>query len=277
MAQKYHINGLKMTKRFIQLVAVGATVALAASGIDGYMRRHKKVDTPFEDVVSTYSSSTVLDDYSVPFHEVLVTNDKEAPSINRNLNLIDASVLLERYLDISDILENVELDGREIDLNPQDTERALNMSIGEIEARKERYKKEKNTDDYVNLKFIKDYSNNWLRANGYHASFNLLMSSIKASFASELNVGEDYNESVTIIPGGINGHSISVKVNGQEKIYQVPVSFHEMCAAIDCLTNMQKQNYKGSNDSYREALNHAKVVTQTGVDIDSRDRAERER
>ena len=50
-----------------------------------------------------------------------------------------------------------------------------------------------------------------------------------------------------------------------------------MCAAIDCLTNMQKQNYKGSNDSYREALNHAKVVTQTGVDIDSRDRAERER
>lgn len=121
------------------------------------------------------------------------------------------------------------------------------------------------------LKYLHDYCDNWVRLNGKRVSVNMMINSVKAAVADELDLSiDDYAN--MIIPANYNqDHEFNNKyyIKVGTDVYYISSDAREICNTIDYIYEMQTADISPENElnSYKKALNYAKTTIAAGANL----------
>ena len=266
-----NVKNLRVFKEKIVPLAVAGTLALSLVGCGGNVQM-KEVDFDSLMTISEVQNATMIDE--------LIANG--ALMYDDNLNLLQASDQLIRYLDIVAQIGGYDFTGVD-SLEPLDQEvlnATLNMTPEEVEGLIEvaSYK----GDDVValeaklnalkKLNFLHNYCQSWVDENGPIISERIMLISVKASVADELELGVDEVSYVHIPERHFAGEPDDYYVNVGKESYRVPMREGEIWNTINYIYEVQGSDFATMDaqqraDTYRKAINYAKTTIAAGSNI----------
>lgn len=205
-------------------------------------------------------------------------------------NLIENADCLIHYMDIVERLESIDFTGVE-ELHPlreEDYEKALSLTDEEIrfysEAATKKAKTQEEQDEKLYalkmLNYLNNYIKEWIRQNGTGISINMLMAAVKGSIAAELGLSEEEYETIRIPENRktIKDDDFTYTIMVGNKSYSVPTKATGIWDGIEYIYEMQSATFDEDDSSssrryqtYRKAIQFAKMTMILGVDINDRD------
>ena len=264
------INKLTIIKTKLAPILLSGTMALSLTSCGGRGSVDMSSRTMKELLaIEQIKNSTQLDELSE--NGELNYNDK--------INYIQAADKLEKYITrIQKIEEKVEFKGvKELTPLPEEelketlkiSEKDLDKLIKNASYDGDDLKKiEDKLAALKKLEYLKKTYKSWVNKHGLDISINIMMASVKAGVADELNVPY---ESIVIPPvsrGKEDSNSIyNIKVS--DKKYKVSVSEEELWNTINYIYDVQKANLDSNTeyDTYLKAINFAKTTMSSGVNV----------
>ena len=196
------------------------------------------------------------------------------------MDLITSAGQLEKYMDISDKLSSMDFAGVEdlLPLAEEEYQEALSLSDDEIDRLIEASKYEGKSlvqleQKLVALKklnYLYSYTTNWAKSNGRDISTRLMMASVKASLADELDLSvEDYgNITIPAATRSLSEGPASYYIKVGEESYEVPTRSEEIWNTIDYIYDLQSaKSIKEPFKTYRKAINFSKTTIAAGSNL----------
>lgn len=200
---------------------------------------------------------------------------------DEDISYIEAADMLERYMDISDKLKDI--DFCEVDslkrLSQEEYNSTLDYSLEDVNDLIEIIKNSKSKSlvdqenrltAYKKLDFLNDYCDTFIHTYGEDISLSVMFASVKGSIADELDLAVDDYSSITIPKyhdAGDGSTSYCVEVG--DKSYTVPVSNGEIWNTINYIYTLQRAKLTEETEkpTYRKAINYAKTTMAAGANI----------
>ena len=266
------MKGIKKLNVYHKLTALllAGTMAMSLSACNGNV--DMKSLTPSEVLEITDVRDLTMVDELIAANKLTYYED---------LDVVEAADQLERYLDIMDLLED--MDFSEVSqLEPLSEERyqeVFSLPLEEIARLKEQvsYKGkdivelEKKLTALKQLDYLYRICQSWVHQYGQSVSIAYMMACVKGAVADELNIPvEDYH-TITIgerVYGGSSGPEDAVIQVG-DTYYRVPTTAGELWNTINYIYEVQGADLEGETEleTYRKSLNYGKTTMAAGANV----------
>lgn len=266
--KKYRINKLKATRTLLALLTAGA-IGISLSSCNGEIN------------MISLSPSAVLENenvQSITLMDDLIWENKLV--YEGELDIVEAADQLERYLDIIDLLKDMDF-SRVPGLEPlrdEQYQEVFSLPMRELKQLKKDASYKGNDVDrseqrlyaLKQLDYLYRHCTEWVHANGQDISFSFMLAAVKTAVADELGITtRDYSK--IVIPPTRRSASAGpepyvVKVG--DTLYQVPVGAGEIWNTINYIYEVQGAHLTDKTEyaTYRKSLNYGKVTMAAGVE-----------
>ena len=261
------INKLQVSRKLATILLAG-TMAFSLTACGGHV--DMKMLTPSEVLeIQDVKDVTLID-------ELIAAG---MLNYSGELDIIEAADQLERYLDIIDVLKDMDFKQvSDLDkLSDEEYQEVFSLPIEEIEKLKEEanYKgkdlvlTERKLKALKQLNYLYNYCTIWAHENGQDISFEFMMAAVKGSVADELELGVEDYKTIKLPPAARSASSepdyFIVCVG--DKNYKVPVGAGELWNTINYIYEVQtaKLTEETEYPTYRKALNYAKTTMAAGA------------
>ncbi len=266
-----NVKNLHVFKEKIVPLALAGTLALSLTACGGHVEM-KDVDFGNLVAIEEVQQATMID-------EMIANGDL---MYDDNLNLLEASDQLIRYLDIVAQIGDYDFTGVDsleplseevlnatLDMTPEDVEALIEVAsyrgddVVALEAKLNALKK---------LKFLHDYCQQWVDDNGYRISERIMLVAVKASVADELELGVDEVSYVHIPERHFAGEPEDYYINVGKESYRVPTREGEIWNTVNYIYEIQGADFAAMDkqqraDTYRKAINYAKTTIAAGSNV----------
>lgn len=269
-----NVKNLKINQRKLMAILLGASISLGMTGCDNSFNFDK--EKSFSKVVECNSENTYLDE--------LLEEDKL--NYNEDLTLADAVDMLEKYVNISKKLENI--DFTSIDklrkLSDEEYEETKNLEMSKIDDMIDELAfkpvdfvgQEERLITYKKLGYLNNYVNEWINNNASCVVETALMEVIKAGSAQAISDDVNVIDSFCIPPrthtSAIENYCITFD---DDNVYNVPQNSSFFGTNVLWDTINELYNYQSLTrpclDAHLKAIEQAKSCLKCYVELDDND------
>ena len=262
-----NIKNLKLYKKGLSVLLAAATT-VTLSSCSGYA--DMKSLTPSEVLSISEVQDVTMVDEMIEAGKLRYEDD---------MTIIEAADQLERFMDISDMLKNVNLEGADqlSSLTADEYNQTLNLNVDEVNLLiemasyngKDVVKQEQRVNAVKRLNYLYNYCNEWIRENGQDVSIKYMMAAIKGAVADELDLSVDDYSSITIPSASLSDEATPYTIKVDEQRYEVKESVGELWNDINYIYAVQDYDPENGNEfeTYRKAINFAKTAMAAGANV----------